>query len=84
VRDAWRKFSALKLNANQARNISFGQICYHFATADFYFMKARLQVIEKAQFELDRVKFAALVDITNRLREKPPRRRVKHEGDFQI
>ena len=67
-----------------AREISYQQIIYHFYSADFYLMQAQLKAIEKAQAKLDQVKFAARADITNRLPERPPRRRVKRETDFQI
>ena len=37
VREAWQNFSIRKQNA-RAREITYGQICYHFPSADFYLM----------------------------------------------
>ena len=83
VKVAWQKFSTFWPN-KAARGITYGQVTYHFPAASFYLMQSHLKAIETAQVRLDEVRFAALADITNRLRERPPRRRVKRETDFQI
>ena len=84
VKVAWQKFSARKQNARQGQGISYGQACYSFSAADFYLMQKQLKVIEAAQTKLAQLRFIAIADITERLPERPPRRRGKRELEFQV
>jgi hypothetical protein len=84
VKVAWEKFSMRKQNAKQTRGISYGQICYSFSAAVFYLMQKQLKAIEAARARLDQLRFKAIADITERLPERPPRRRMKKESNYQI
>jgi len=84
VKTAWQKFSTRKQNALRTRGISYGQVCYSFYASDFYLMQKQLKTIEAAKATLDQMRFKAIADITERLPERPPRRRIKCETDFQI
>ena len=83
VKAAWQKFS--KLNRNKAAlEITYSQVAWHFRATSFYLMQRQLKTIAATQAALDETKFAAMADITNRLPERPPRRRVKRGTDFQV
>jgi hypothetical protein len=84
VKVAWQKYSTRKQNVRQGQGISYGQVCYSFSAADFYRIQKQLKAIETARAKLDQLRLKAIADITERLPERPPRRRVKKESNFQI
>ena len=83
LKAAWQKFSNRRQNA-RAMGITYGQLCYHFRAADFYLLQAHLKTIETAQAALTNLRFKLIGEITNRLPERAPRRRLKPGTDFQI
>jgi|GEM_PF-5850232 hypothetical protein len=84
VRVAWKKFSVLKRNGRQTRGISYQMVCYHFRTADFYLMQLKLKISETALDELAGIKSRVIADITNRLPERAPRRRMERGNNWEI
>lgn len=76
VREAWQRFSKIKVNARQADGISYGQVCYSFTAADFYRMQAELRTIERARAALNGIRLKAIANATARLPIRTPRRRV--------
>jgi hypothetical protein len=83
VRAAWQTFSTRGQNA-RAKEFSVAQVCYCFSAAGFYLMQSKLKIIETAQAEVTQIKFNAIADITDRLRERPPRRRRNLADAFEI
>jgi hypothetical protein len=81
---AWQEFSKLKKNVPQAKSISYGQVRYFFSGEAFQSLQLPMKEREAADARLTTVLWEIKADITNRLPERPPRRRVKHETDFQI
>lgn len=87
---AWEKFSARGgsfgrgQHASNPLKISYGMLCYNFPAADFYLMQRELKMIQAAQIRLAHLRLKIIADIRGRLPDRPPRRRVKKEGDFQI
>jgi hypothetical protein len=83
VRAAWQTFSTRGQNA-RAKEFFVAQVCYCFSAAGFYLMQSKLKIIETAQAEVTQIKFNAIADITDRLRERPPRRRRNLADAFEI
>jgi len=83
VKIAWKIFSTHKQNG-RVGEFTYGQVTYSFSAADFYMMQSQLKAIETAQAKLDQVKLKAIADITNRLMERPQRRRVNSKMNFEI
>lgn len=90
MRAAWKKFSARGgsfgrgKHASKPLKISYGQLRYHFLAGDFYLMQAEIQAGEMAETKLAQLRFKVIADIRSRLPDRPPRRRVKREIDFEI
>ncbi len=90
MKSAWNKFSARGgsfgrgQHASKPLKISYGQLCYHFPTADFYLMQNELKAISAAQTKLAQLRFKVIADMRRRLPERPPRRREKKELEFHI
>ena len=90
MKTAWDKFSARGgsfgrgQHASKPLTISYGQVCYHFRAADFYLMQGEQKTIQSAQTRLAQLRLKVIADVRHRLPDRPPRRRVKPETDFQI
>jgi hypothetical protein len=84
IREAWRKFSALKRNVRQTQGITCTMIYYYLHTAAFYQIQRQLKIIETSQIKLTDLKFTEIGHITDRLPERAPRRRLAQGNNFQI
>ncbi len=87
---AWGKFSARGGSfgsggrSGKPLKVSYGQLRYNFHAADFYSMQKQLKAIQTEQTKLAQLRLKVIAEIRSRLPDRPPRRRVKREIDFQI
>jgi hypothetical protein len=90
MKSAWEKFSARGGNfgcgrrSNKPVKISYGMARYYFPAAKFHKLQEQLEKIDQAQDTLAWLRLDFQAEIITLLPERPPRRRVKKESDFQI
>jgi len=90
LKSAWQKFSARGgsfgrgQHASKPLKISYGQLCYNFPAADFYLIQAQIKAEETARINKAKLLCKVIADIRCRLPERPPRRRVRRETEYEI
>jgi len=90
LKSAWNKFCQRGGSFGRGRHagkplkVSYGQLRYNFPAADFYLLQGELKAIQALQTKLAQLRLEIVADIRRRLPDRPPRRRVKRETDFQI
>ena len=90
VRAAWENFCRRRgsfgrgMRARKPLKISYNQLRYNFPAADFYLMQAEIRARAVSNIKQAQLLSKIIVGIRQRLPERPPRRRIKREADFQI
>jgi hypothetical protein len=80
VRSAWKTFSALKRNAQQARTITYSMVSHYFDDADFCLMQGLRASSDSALAALAGIRLTVATDIMSRLPARPAARRVKRRN----
>jgi len=90
VKAAWEKFCrrggsfGRGQHAGKRLKISYNQLRYNFPAADFYLMQTEIRARAESEIKQAQLLSKIIAEIRERLPDRPLRRRVKRETDFQI